>query len=196
MTTQNSDRKATLSVTPCRVFQVHFSGGGRHGAVHQRHGWHQEGGAAPGGVDSAGGTGGTGPGAAPRTPASRRKASLTSFKSERETVLLTDEFSVKSLPPANEVWGKVMFSQVSVRGEGGLCMMSIPVWLTGPMFLLEVSLLRGYLSRGIFVYGVSGGGRRFVQRRDSVQGSPWTETPLPCTVTSGLYASHWNAFLF
>ena len=28
------------TITPCRVFQVHFGGGGRYGAVHQRHGRH------------------------------------------------------------------------------------------------------------------------------------------------------------
>ena len=39
-----------------------------------------------------------------------------------------------SLPPANEVWGKVVFLQVSVCPQGGgLSMMSLPVWLTGPM---------------------------------------------------------------
>ena len=32
------------------------------------------------------------------------------------------------LPPANEVWGKVIFSQVSVCPQRGLCMMSLPVW--------------------------------------------------------------------
>ena len=42
------------------------------------------------------------------------------------------------LPPANEVWGKVMFLLASVilsTGGGGLCVMSLPVWLPGPMFL-------------------------------------------------------------
>ena len=43
------------------------------------------------------------------------------------------------LPPVNEVWAKVVFLHMSVvlsmeRG-GGLCMMSLPVWLPGPRFL-------------------------------------------------------------
>ena len=46
-----------------------------------------------------------------------------------------------SLPPANEVWGKVVFLQVSVCPQGGgLSMMSLPVWLTGPMLLGGLSL--------------------------------------------------------
>ena len=43
------------------------------------------------------------------------------------------------LPLPNEVWGKVMFLHMSVIPStmgGGLCMMSLPVWLPGPMFLL------------------------------------------------------------
>ena len=40
------------------------------------------------------------------------------------------------LPSANEVWGKVMFSEGFVCLWGGdLCMMLLPVWLPGPMFL-------------------------------------------------------------
>ena len=61
------------------------------------------------------------------------------------------------LPPANEVWGKVMFLQVSVCPQLDFCMMSLPVWLTGLMFLPGVSL------------------------RESVKDNPpptWTETPL------------------
>ena len=54
----------------------------------------------------------------------------------------------KLLPPANEVWGKVIFSQVSVCPPGGLCMMSLPVWLPGPMFLPGVLCPVGSLSRG------------------------------------------------
>ena len=77
----------------------------------------------------------------------------------------------------------------SVHGwRGGLCMMSLPVWLPGPMFLQGVSVQRGLPDR-----------------------DPWTETPLdrdpldrdpipversPCTLKSGRCASYWNAFLF
>ena len=41
------------------------------------------------------------------------------------------------LPTGNEVWGKVMFSKVCVKNSvprGCLYMMSLPVWLPGPMF--------------------------------------------------------------
>ena len=40
------------------------------------------------------------------------------------------------LPPAKEVRGEVMFLQVSVCSQGGLWIMSLPVWLPGPLFLL------------------------------------------------------------
>ena len=46
------------------------------------------------------------------------------------------------LLPANKVWDKVMFLHISVilsMGGGGLCMISLPVWLSGPMFLLGES---------------------------------------------------------
>ena len=74
------------------------------------------------------------------------------------------------IPPANEVWGKVMFLHLSVSHsvQRGLCMMSFPVWLPGPMFLLggsmslvpcsfqEGSVSRGQsLSRGVLCGEVS-----------------------------------------
>ena len=43
------------------------------------------------------------------------------------------------LPSANQVWRKAMFLLACVilfTGVAGLCMMSLPVWLPGPMFLL------------------------------------------------------------
>ena len=46
----------------------------------------------------------------------------------------------KLLPPANEVLGKIIFSQVSVRRQVGLCLMSHPVWLPGPLFILGISV--------------------------------------------------------
>ena len=77
----------------------------------------------------------------------------------------------KLLPPANEVWGKVIFSQASVcpQGKGGwrregVVMMSLPVidstcpW-TAPT-------------------------------------SPDSTSPAPVRWKSGRYASHWNTFLF
>ena len=49
-------------------------------------------------------------------------------------------FSDVSLPPGNKVWGKVLFSQAFVYPQGDLCMMSLPVWLPGPIYLLGVSV--------------------------------------------------------
>ena len=69
------------------------------------------------------------------------------------------------LPPANEVCGKVIFSQVSVCPQGGVPvqgrMMLLPVHMPGHMFLLVRSLslvpysLRGSLSIGGLCLGVS-----------------------------------------
>ena len=87
------------------------------------------------------------------------------------------------------------------QGAGGLCMMSLSVWLTGlgvsvsgPMFLLEGSLSRGSLSGGCLP------GRDLPGQRPP----PQTETPLDrgpldrdtlgqrpsITVMSGWYASY------
>ena len=74
-------------------------------------------------------------------------------------------------PPANKVWDKVIFSEVSVSIillTGGLCMMSLPALLPDPMFLLE--------------------------RRVSVQGGS-LQWSLPESEKSGQCASYWNAFL-
>ena len=52
--------------------------------------------------------------------------------------MVADFLKHSFLPPANEVWGKVIFSATCVLlfgGGGGLCMMSLHVWLPGPMFL-------------------------------------------------------------
>ena len=90
-----------------------------------------------------------------------------------------------SLPPANEVSSKVIFSEACVshfvQGGGGVClyMMSLPAWLPGPIFLQgglclgEVSVQGGSLGRGKGVL-CAGGSRE----------------------KSGRYASYWNAFLF
>ena len=86
---------------------------------------------------------------------------------------------------------------------GGLCMMSLPVWLPSPMFLWGVSVSgamsrfapgscgktlctfwRGSLSRGSLCPGAS------------LSGDPRTWTLPYRRVKSGRYASYWNAFLF
>ena len=75
-------------------------------------------------------------------------------------------------------------------GGGGLCMMSLPVWLPSPMFLQGGSLSLVPCSR----------------TETPLTETPWTETPIPwietpldrdypCTVKSGQYTSYWNAFL-
>ena len=49
------------------------------------------------------------------------------------------------LPPTKDVWGKVMFSEASVSHSvhrGGVCMMSLPVWLLGPLLLRRGSASR------------------------------------------------------
>ena len=76
---------------------------------------------------------------------------------------------------------------------GGLCMMSFPVWLPGPMFLLGglwsnvpswgVSVEEDLCPRGLCTRGIS---VKVV--------SVWEG--LPDMVKSGRYASYWNAFLF
>ena len=44
-----------------------------------------------------------------------------------------DEY-LQSLLLANEVWSKVLFLHVFVSSRGGgLCMMSLPIWLPGPI---------------------------------------------------------------
>ena len=68
-------------------------------------------------------------------------------------------------------------------GGGGLCMMSLPVWLPGPMVP----------SRGISVPGpmfLSGVSVNSLSRGVSVGRHP------PPNQKSGRYASYWNAFLF
>ena len=69
------------------------------------------------------------------------------------------------LPPANGVWDKVIFSKAcvshSVHREC-LCMIILPVWLPGPMFLHGVSVpgpmfLRGGLPPGGLNLGGSAG---------------------------------------
>ena len=90
------------------------------------------------------------------------------------------------LPPANEVWGKVMFLLASVilsRGGGGLCMMSLPVWLPGPMFLpggfLSLFLCSFWGSLSLFLCSFWGS-LSLVPcsfRGVSIQGVSLTETP-------------------
>ena len=80
-------------------------------------------------------------------------------------------------------FAKVMFSQVSVCPQGGLDLCPGGSRSGG-------SLSRGGLYAGGSVCrGVSGQGRSLSG------GSLVMETP-PRTVTSGRYASYWNAFLF
>ena len=76
------------------------------------------------------------------------------------------------------------------QGRGaGLCMMSLPVWLTGLMFLLgDLCLCSHVPSRVVSVQGASIQG-------GLCQGDPPGHRPTDM-VKSGQYASYWNAFLF
>ena len=64
-------------------------------------------------------------------------------------------------------------------------MMSLPVWLTGPMFLPG-----GSVSRRVYIWGGLCLGREGLSPGGSLSGRPTR------TVMSGWYASYWNAFLF
>ena len=103
------------------------------------------------------------------------------------------------LPPVNEVWGKVIFSQASVcpqRGARGLpdidpLHRDSPPWTENPpgqrLTQTETPWIETFLDRDPWIE------------------TPWTETPWvknpagqrhsPRMVKSGRYASHWNAFL-
>ena len=83
------------------------------------------------------------------------------------------------LPPANEVLGKVIFSQVFVCPQGGgVCVVDQPG-----------SSLPGGLHPGV---SASRGGS--ASRRDPPQEGCWADPP--ALGYSGQYASYWNAFLF
>ena len=88
------------------------------------------------------------------------------------------------IPPANEVWGKVMFLHLSVSHSvqrGDLCMMSLPVWLPGPMFFLGVHVSGpmflpggglcpgGSLCLGVFSVQRSLSGREFLSGRPPIR---------------------------
>ena len=93
------------------------------------------------------------------------------------------------LPPANEVWGKLIFWQAcvipsvlsSVHGQEGGAVVGFPAGITGHM-----TGGRGGLPPGDGVYIQRGGG--------------WADPPLSehwrIRSTNGRYASYWNAFLF
>ena len=89
------------------------------------------------------------------------------------------------LPPANELWGKVMFLHMSViLTTEGLCIVSLPVWLPGPMFLPGGSRGGGFSVQDVSVLGVS------LQGRGSPSGR------LPTQYGEDRYTSYRNAFLF
>ena len=93
-----------------------------------------------------------------------------------------DVSQVSFLPLANEVQGQGnVFTHLSFcpgrKGEGeGLCMMSLPVWLPGPMFLPGRGIcVSGPMFLGDGVSVQEGGGS--IQERGSVREIPLTETP-------------------
>ena len=124
--------------------------------------------------------------------------------------------------PQTKLWEANVFTPVCQsfcsQGAGGLCMITLPVWLPGPMiwtlggFCLFPRSFQGDLclwfyvpSRGSLSRGLSPWQRPPRQRDplppDRDPPSPRTETPLlpgqrpPCMVKSGRYASYLNAFL-
>ena len=86
------------------------------------------------------------------------------------------------LPPANEDWGKVIFSQASVCARGGVFVQGEGVYVQWG----GLCPVGGSLSRGVSVQGVS------VQEGLCPGGLCQGD---PRTVKSGRYASYWNAFL-
>ena len=89
------------------------------------------------------------------------------------------------LPPANEVWGKVMFyTCLSFCSQEGS--------LSGGVFV-RGSLSRESLSGGLCPMGVSLSNVSLSNGGVSVWGVSVRE--IPCTVKRGRYASYWNAFL-
>ena len=79
-----------------------------------------------------------------------------------------------------------VFIHICNSVHGGFCIMSLPVWLPGPMFLLGVSVSGPMFLLGVSVLDVT------VQR--TPRRLPVTETPH--LVKSGRYAPYWNAVLF
>ena len=80
----------------------------------------------------------------------------------------------RSLGQGNVFTGVRLSVILSMGGRGGPCIMSLLVWLPGPMFLQ--------------------GGLR--DRDTPLEGDPSDrDPPPPRTVKNGKYASYWNAFL-
>ena len=82
-----------------------------------------------------------------------------------------------------------IFSGVRLSTEGSLCMISLPVWLPGPMFVLGGSAYRGgdLLPGGQHPVG-------FASRESSSRGVCLQGTPLPIRKVGGMHPT-WNAFL-
>ena len=95
-----------------------------------------------------------------------------------------------------------IFTGICLSTRGSFCMMSLPVWLPGPMLLLGGICAWSHVpSRGVSVQrvvsvqgGLCPGGS--LSRGVSVQGVSLTETPPPRTLKNRQYASYWNAFLY
>ena len=75
-------------------------------------------------------------------------------------------------------------------------MMSLPVWLPGPIFLPGGPMSLVPCSVGGLCLWSHVPSRVSLSGGVSLTQTPWTETPLIRTVKSGQYASYWNAFLF
>ena len=92
------------------------------------------------------------------------------------------------LPPANEVWGKVMFSQVFVCAQG-MCLPLGPggVYLSLGGVPLGLGVSLGMCGVCLWVWGCS----HLLETHTS-----WTTPPPPPRSSSGQYTSYWIALLF
>ena len=95
-------------------------------------------------------------------------------------------------------YGRVILSHLSVshsvyRG-GGLCMMPLPFWLPGLMFVSVQESFRDRDSPGQRPPGQRPPDRKNLGQRP-LDRDPTGQRPL-CTAKSGQYTSYWNAFLF
>ena len=109
------------------------------------------------------------------------------------------------LPPANEVWGKIIFLEACVKNSvhrGDLLVRS-PPWQGGTPWQGDLPRKEAPLEGGTPLQKEAPPGRRHPPPEGGVppeRGSPWKGgTPLeggpPYGYCCGRYASYWNAFL-
>ena len=119
------------------------------------------------------------------------------FQNRSVTFTKSVKYRVTSLPPANEGCEGYVFTGVCLSTRGGSWSLSRVVSIGGGVLCPGVLCWAGglcpegsLLGAGVCVQGV------LCLRGVCVQGVSVRESPHPHTVTSGQYASYWNAFLF